>query len=188
MALWGKTDADASRPKYLNAEFLAKAIFVDETEAQQPANKARGLNGAGWWLYNTYTDASGSTRYKTELLVAITEPAANAGDRADDTKAADAAYTITIGTQPANADTTDGAASFTVVASVTSGGGALAYQWQKKAVGQTRWTNVADATTDTLALTGQLAANTGDQYRVKITSAGGAKEVTSDVATLTFVS
>lgn len=188
MALWGNTDADASRPKYLGTADLAKCIFVDATEAQQPANKARGLIGAGWWLYNTYTDASGSTRYKTELLVAMTASAADAGDRADDTKAADAAYTITIGTQPANQDTASGAADFTVVASVTSGGGALAYQWQKKAVGSTRWSNVSGATSDTLALTAQTADNTGDQYRVKVTSAGGAAEVTSDVATLTFVS
>lgn len=188
MALWGKTDADASRPKYLNSDFLAKAIFVDETEAQQKANHDRGLNGAGWWLYNTYTDASGATRYKTELLVAITESAANAGDRADDTKAADAQYTITVGTQPANQNTDTGAATFSVSATVTAGGGTLAYQWQKKAVGATRWVNVAGATSSSLALTGQTADNTGDQYRVKVTSAGGAAEVTSDVATLTFVS
>jgi hypothetical protein len=188
MALWSNTDADNSRPKYLGTADLAKCIFVDATEAQQPANKARGLTGAGWWLYNTYTDAGGSTRYKTELLVAMTASASDAGDRADDTKAADAAYTITIGTQPANQDTSSGGATFSVTATVTSGGGTLAYQWQKKAVGGTRWTNVAGATSSSLALTGQLAENTGDQYRVKVTSAGGAAEVTSDVATLTFVS
>lgn len=188
MALWGKTDADNSRPKYLGTADLAKAIFVDATEAQQAANKARGLNGAGWWLYNSYTDADGNTRYKTELLVAIQEAAADAGDRADDTKASDAAYVITIGTQPANQDTTAGEATFSVAATVTSGGGTLAYQWQKKAVGASKWSNVAGATSSSLALTGQTADNTGDQYRVKVTSAGGAKEVTSDVATLTFVS
>lgn len=188
MALWGKTDANDSRPKYLGSADLSKCIFVDATEAQQAANKARGLNGAGWWLYNSYTDAQGETRFKTELLVAIQETAAAAGDRADDATAADAAYVITIGTQPANQNTASGEATFSVVATVTSGGGALAYQWQKKVVGQTRWTNVSGATADSLALTGQLAGNTGDQYRVKITSAGGAKEVTSDVATLTFVS
>lgn len=187
MALWGKTDADDSRPKYLGTADLAKCVFVDVTEAQQPANKARGLNGAGWWLYNTYTDASGATRFKNELLVAIQETAAAAGDRADDTKAADAAYTITIGTQPANQDTDAGGATFTVAATVTSGGGTLAYQWQVKPVGSQRYTNVADATADTLVLTGQLVANSGDQYRVKVTSANGAQEVTSNVATLTFV-
>jgi hypothetical protein len=189
MALWGKTDADASRPKYLlDPAILAKAIFVDETEAQQKANHDRGLNGAGWWLYNTYTDQDGNTRYKTELLVAITESAANAGDRADDTKAADATYTITIGTQPANQNTSSGGATFSVSATVTAGGGTLAYQWQKKAVGASKWANVSGATSSSLALTGQLVGNTGDQYRVKVNSAGGAAEVVSDVATLTFVS
>jgi hypothetical protein len=188
MALWGKTDADASRPKHLGTDDLAKCIFVDVTEAQQPANKARGLNGAGWWLYSTYNDSAGTTRYKTELLVPMSETAVAAGDRADDTKAADAAYTITIGTQPANQNTSSGGATFSVAATVTSGGGTLAYQWQKKVVGATRWTNVSGATSDSLALTGQLVGNTGDQYRVKVTSAGGAAEVTSNVATLTFVS
>lgn len=188
MALWGKTDADASRPKYLGTADLAKCIFVDTTEAQQAANKSRGLTGAGWWLYNSYTDSQGSTRYKTELLVAMAETAAAAGDRADDATSADAAYVIAIGTQPANQDTTDGGATFDVTATVTSGGGTLTYQWQKKAVGTTRWANVAAATSSSLELTGQLVTNTGDQYRVKINSANGATEVTSDSATLTFVS
>lgn len=188
MALWGKTDADASRPKYLNSADLAKAIFVDITEAQQETNKKRGITGAGWWLYTTYTDAAGSTRYKTECLVAMAETAANAGDRADDTKAADATYTITISSQPADQNTSSGGATFSVTAAVSSGGGALAYQWQVKAVGASRWTNVSGATSASLALTGRTSANTGDQYRVKITSAGGASEVTSNVATLTFVS
>jgi len=188
MALWGKTDADASRPKYLGTADLANAIFVDITEAQQEANKSRGLTGAGWWLYNTYTDADGNTRYKTECLVAMSETAADAGDRADDTIAADAAYTITISAHPANQNTSSGGATFAVTASVSAGGGALAYQWQRKAVGTTRFVNVAGATSASVVLAGQVADNTGDQYRVKITSAGGAAEVTSNVATLTFVS
>ena len=147
MPLWGKTDADSSRPKYLkDPTYLNRAIFVDVTEAQQPANKARGLHGAGWWLYNSYTDADGNTRYKTELLVAIAESAANAGDRADDPKAADAAYTITISSQPSNQNTSSGGATFSVTASVTAGGGTLAYQWQKKAVGASKWSNVSGAT------------------------------------------
>lgn len=188
MALWGKTDADASRPKYLNSADLAKCIFVDITEANQATNKKRGITNGGWWLYNTYTDAAGATRYKTECIVAIAETALAAGDRADDTKAADATYTITIGTQPADQNTDTGAATFSVVATVSSGGGALSYQWQVKPVGTTRWVNVPDATSADLVLSGQTEADTGDQYRVKVNSAGGASEVVSDVATLTFVS
>lgn len=188
MSLWGKTDTDASRPKFLSSTELSKCIFVDVTEAQQPANNSRGLTGAGWWLYDSYTDAQGQTRFKTELLVAVQETAAASGDRADDTKAADADYTISISAQPANQNTATGAATFSVTANVTVGGGVLSYQWQKKTVGQTRWVNVLGATSASLGLTGQLVANSGDQYRVKITSAAGAREVTSDVATLTFVS
>jgi hypothetical protein len=187
MTLWAKTDADASRPKYLNAAELAKCIFVDITEAQQETNKKRGLTHGGWWLYNTYTDSQGTTRHKAECLVALAETALAAGDRADDTKAADATYTITIGTQPADQNTVTGGATFTVAATVSSGGGALAYQWQVKPVGSARYSDVSLATSSSLALTGQLAGNTGDQYRVKVTSAGGASEVTSAVATLTFV-
>lgn len=188
MALWGNTDANDSRPKYLGTADLAKAIFVDITEAQQETNKKRGITGAGWWLYSTYNEASGATRHKAECLVAMARTASDAGDRADDTVAADATYTIAIGTQPADQNTDAGGATFTVVATVSSGGGTLAYQWQKKAVGQARWTNVSGATSASLALTGQTADNTNDQYRVKVTSANGASEVTSNVATLTFVS
>lgn len=187
MALWGKTDADASRPKYLNSADLAKAIFVDETEAALAANKKRGVKGAGWYLFTSYTDSAGETRYKAEKLVAMRETALAAGDRADDATAADVANTITISSQPANQDTSSGAATFSVTASVTNSG-SLVYQWQKKVAGSTRWANVSGATSDSLALTGQLAANDGDQYRVKITSSNGAPEVTSTAAELNFVS
>lgn len=188
MALWGKTDADNSRPKYLTAAELAKCVFVDATEAQLEANKSRGITGAGWWLVESYTDSNGVTRNKAECLVAMSVSAADAGDRADDATVADAAYVITIGTQPADQDTSSGAATFTVAATVTSGGGTLSYQWQKKpAATGSRWANVSGATSDSLALTGQTADNSGDQYRVRINSAGGAAEVISDAATLTFV-
>jgi hypothetical protein len=46
--------------------------------------------------------------------------------------------------------------------------------------------SASDATSTNLALTGQTAANDGNQYRVKVTSDNGAPEVISAVATLTF--
>jgi hypothetical protein len=63
---------------------------IDETEAALAANKARGITTPGWTRFQTYTDAQGSTRYKTEILVAaggFTQ--ATIGDAADDTVAAD---------------------------------------------------------------------------------------------------
>jgi hypothetical protein len=159
--------------------------FVDNTEASLAANKNRGLNSPGWWQYHEYTDASGATRYKTELLVAFSETAANAGDYADDTDVADSAVTITVSGQPTNQSTDDavGEATFSVTASV--GSGSLIYQWQLQTATGTRWTNVTGATSSSLALTGLTTADTGKKYRVKITSTSGAAEVTSDTATLT---
>ena len=79
MALWGKTDAAASVPKWLetdsnntnksNDEDLC--VFVDLTEAGVAANRAKGLKTPGWNLYHTYTDATGATRHKAESLVAV---------------------------------------------------------------------------------------------------------------------
>tara|TARA_A200000159_G_C7315959_1_gene336722 strand:- start:1238 stop:1549 length:312 start_codon:yes stop_codon:yes gene_type:complete len=88
MALWGKTDAAASVPKWLetdanntnksNDEDLA--VFVDTTEAGVAANRAKGLKTPGWNLYHTYTDATGATRHKAESLVVMKVSASDAGD------------------------------------------------------------------------------------------------------------
>ena len=99
------------------AEFVIKGgdsitdyqlIFVDSTEKDVASNKARGITGPGWWLYRTYTDVSGRTRHKAECLAFVHATAAAAGDDADDTVAADVIETITIGTQPANQNTSSG--------------------------------------------------------------------------------
>ena len=178
------------------AEFVIKGgdsitdyqlIFVDSTEKDVASNKARGITGPGWWLYRTYTDVSGRTRHKAECLAFVHATAAAAGDDADDTVAADVIETISIGTQPANQNTSSGAATFAVVATA-SASGTLAYQWQKRTSTSGRFANVSGATSASLVLSGQLAANTGNQYRVKITTSKGAAEVTSSSATLTFVS
>lgn len=78
---------DSNQPSGKSA--LSEIYFVDETEAQVAANKAIGINGAGWWRIKSYTDAQSITRYKTELLVAMDVTAAVAGDAADDSVAAD---------------------------------------------------------------------------------------------------
>ena len=175
------------------AEFVVKGgdsrsrelVFVDDTEQAVAANKARGIWGPGWWLYETYQTAAGDTRHKAECIAFVHATAAAAGDDADDTVVADVLETITIGTQPADENTSSGAATFTVAATVDQSG-TITYQWQKKAAGSTRYANVSGATSASLALTGQTAAEDGDKYRVKINSSKGAEEVVSDAATLTF--
>ncbi len=99
MPLWQKTDALESAPTYLkdpadfpapaperdykgvnNAENLENAYFVDTTEAAVESNRDRGIKTPGWMLYNTYTDANGNVRNKSEVLVPMKVSAADAGD------------------------------------------------------------------------------------------------------------
>lgn len=63
-----------------------KVFGVDVVEATVAANKAKGLNTAGWTRYKTYTDAQGNTRHKAEVLVAM---GTITGDAADDSVVAD---------------------------------------------------------------------------------------------------
>jgi hypothetical protein len=156
-------------------------FFVDANEATVAANKAKGINGAGWWLYRTYTDAQSTTRHKAECLVSMAVAAADSGD-AEDTVTVDRA--ITISAQPQNLTVVDGeAATFSVTATAT-GTGDLAYQWQLSTNDGSTWTNLSSATSATLAFETVALADDGNQYRV-IVSTAGAANVTSNAATLT---
>lgn len=200
MSLYGRTDSNTNKTKVertIASSSQAKTIvFVDETEAQLNENRQRGIDGPGWWSYFTYTDNAGATRYKTEKLVALANPDTNANEtQADDTIAADVASAVTITSQPANVTgaATPYTGTFAVTTSTTGTPGTLTYQWQVQTPTGTRWANIANtgvytgATTNTLTLT--AAAKTtynGYKFRVKINSAGGTEEVTSNAATLTY--
>jgi len=69
----------------------SKVFGVNITEAGVASNRAKGLKTPGWVRYNTYTDANGNTRHKSEILVAggLDFTAAAAGDAADDSTVAD---------------------------------------------------------------------------------------------------
>lgn len=187
MALWGKTDIEGSKPKWVNLATQpagTQLVFVDRTEATTPSNRSKGLVNGGWWLYREAVDQDGNKRYFAECLVAMDVTAAIAGDAADDLTVPDVNTVITISVHPADQTTVAGSATFSVTAAFSAGTGTLLYQWQRKtATG--KWTNVAGATSASLVRSGQTSTNTGDQYRVMV-SGGGAKTVTSNVATLTF--
>ena len=103
MSLYGSDDSNANKTK---AEIgVAKSsntktiVFIDDTEAQLAVNKNKGLSGPGWWAVDTYTDCHGKTRFKTEHLVNICGPEANASEtQADDVFGADVTSVITPGT------------------------------------------------------------------------------------------
>ena len=96
-------------------------MFIDDTEAQLAENKARRVGSPGCYSFFTYTDMHGHTRYKSEQLVSITDPEANASEtQSDDTIGADITSVITPGTV-ANATTY---APSGAVATFTSNGAA----------------------------------------------------------------
>ena len=189
MSLYGRTDSNANKTKAgrgVSASSQAKQIlFIDDTEAALAENKARGLNAPGWWSYFTYTDSEGHTRHKAEHLVTIAGPDLNANEtQADDAAAADVSVLITINTQPASVAVTVGQPlSLAVAAIATPPGDAspLQYQWQKKS--GRRWVNIG-ANQPTYDVAVYADTDAGD-YRVKLTSTNGAKEVISDTATVT---
>ena len=189
MSLYGRTDSNANKTKAgrgVSASSQAKEIiYIDETEAALEANKERGLNAPGWWSYYTFTDVGGRTRHKAEQLVFIAGGDTNANEtQADDSLAADVAVVLSINTQPATQSVAVGAVlSLAVDAIATPPGDAsvLTYQWQKKS--GRRWTNIgANQPTYDVAV---YADTDAGEYRVKLTSTNGAKELISDTATVT---
>lgn len=191
-------------------------LFVDDTEATVASNKTRGITGPGWWKYRTHVDAGGNTRHKAEHIAVVSNTAVLAGDDADDTLVADVLEVITISAQPADVgdgattlELPSGAATTFAVTASADQSGTLAYVWQRKLSGSTRWVNIG-ATTDGSAYTNydqatlsvdtttagwgapgseddSVTAYDGIQFRVKITTSKGAEEVISDAATLRLV-
>ena len=206
MSLYGKDDSNANVTKAgrgIAASSQAKTIvFVDETEAALKDNKDRGINAPGWWSYFTYTDGSGKTRHKAELLVTLADAEANSGEsQADDTIAADREVVISV--QPASQEVSTGAAAtFAVTAAVEgAAGGSISAQWQVSTDGGANFTNISNGQNtgygpsyvyqgsffgQELYLTGTASPMANFQYRVVLTTQGQSGDVTSAAATLTF--
>ena len=196
MSLYGRTDSNANKTKAgvgIAASAQAKTVlYIDETEAALEANKERGLNAPGWWSYFSYTDSSGATRHKAEQLVFVAGGDTNSNEtQADDATAADVAVTIAITQQPTQNSNPrvitigGGLQTIPMGASATPGGTSVCtFQWQKKS--GRRWVNLTSgsATTNTLYISPGAAEDAGE-YRVKVNSTNGGKEVISEVLTVT---
>ena len=192
MSLYGRTDSNANKTKAgigVAASAQTKTIvFVDETEAALAQNKSRGINAPGWWSYFTYNDSSGATRHKAEHLITLANADTNANEtQSDDTIAGDAASSIAIGTQPANASVAangSNTATFTVAATKT-GAGSLTYQWQLSTNAGVDFADISGATATSYETAAVVAGDNGNQYRVKVNTSAGAVEVVSSAAILT---
>lgn len=167
-------------------------IFVSAEEAALDTNKKKGLTSPGWWLFRTYVDSTGVTRYKSEMLANITNTeATDAADSADDEIAADINSTVTFGTQPTAQLVSGGEATFVVAATsvdaaTSAPSGTVSYQWQKKVPGG-RWANVTNKITASAKFTGLVAADNGNLYRAVAGNDIGALKVYSNSALLTYV-
>lgn len=184
MALWGKIDNEANKPKYLSDELRNDqsvsdkdaTVGVDRSEAAEEVNRLSAIKTPGWTKYRTYTDQHGNTRHKAEILVAF------GGDfEGGDNDTIPPNPVITINTQPTNQAVVEGGdATFNVVASVTRGA-TLSYQWQENV--DSEWvTQVGN--TDTFTVAETALADDGRVFRVIVTAVG-ADAVTSNTVTLT---
>lgn len=214
MALWGKTDAAGSVPKWFdkyhamdslktNAPTVPgrQVLFVSVEEAQLDVNRKRGFDTPGWWAYYTIEMPDGTKRYKSECLVVLQATAVDTSysrydggsPREDDEQAGEGTITpITISPQPVAI--TGAATPYTGTFGVTAAGQAtLQYQWQRQTATGTTWSNITNtgvfsgALTATLTLTDAAkATNDGSKFRVRVSSTGGATTVTSNSASITY--
>jgi hypothetical protein len=184
MALWGKIDNEASKPKYLSDELVntqtlsAKdaTIGVDVAEAQNATNRAKAIKTPGWTKYRTYTDGNGTVRHKAEILVAFGDDMT--GD-SDATGAAVVPY-INITVQPLSATVVEDAVlTLSVTAATVNGTTTLAYQWQSS-LNENTWTNVG---TNSATYTVPTATDGTVYYRVLVSGSGMVTK-TSSTATV----
>lgn len=198
-------------PKYVsnvsttqNTYTIQNIYGVDRVEVEVTENKNRNFSQPGWTHYNTYTTDQGETRYKTEVLVAMSKNFASNADSSlfgvgagvdanDDTVLAD--YRLLFTTQPANASNTAGnSVVFLSVAASDPTGATLAYQWYKRDnTSDTSYAIVPDGlgisgnTTNTLTIT-NVSNVDGNIFRLTVSSTnGGADSNTSTAVTATLV-
>lgn len=171
MPLWGKTDANADKPKnWIPSMSGGQLIYVDETEATLEVNKERGLNAPGWWEYLSYTDSDGNTRHKAIHLVYLSDTT-TVETQTDDAIAADAASAITISGQPSNQTTSSPAGA---ILTVTSAGTAATGTGSYTITDQTAGVTVANVSGGA-APSGTWSINvsrSGGTYTVTLNSGG----------------
>ena len=151
--------------------------ITDQTAGVTVANVSGGAAPSGTWSINvsraagayTVTLNSGGTGFAATDTITIPGDLLGGAATTND-------LVVTVAT------VATAAATFSVTA---AGQATLQYQWQRQTANGTTWSNISGATSSSLALTGLTTLSSGNKYRVRISSTGGAVTVTSDSATLT---
>lgn len=187
MALWGKTDSEANKPKYLSDTLrnsqsvsdLDATAGVSTIEAQTTANIAKGINTPGWVMYRTYTDSAGQTRHKVETLVAM-------GNIVGDSDALPPAATLSVNVADISIPVGETTGAFASI--VTSNyGGAFTYQWSYDN-GVDGFQTIAGATSANLTISDadtELWVS-GNVFKVVVTASDVSGLTAEDTATLTI--
>lgn len=183
-----------------NVYTIQNVYGIDRNEIGVPENEARGISHTGWTHYDTYTTSQGETRYKAEVIVAMSKNFASnatgtlfgtgAGtDASDDTVVAD--YLLYFTTQPVDKSNTAGnGAVLVAVAASEPTGATLTYQWYKRDnVSDTSYATVSQpgvsgATSNTLTIVNVSNVN-GNIFRLTVSGDGGADDNTSTAVTVT---
>lgn len=186
-------------PKYIanvdtvnNVYTIQNVLGIDLNEAKVPANRAKGLKTQGWVHHQTWTGQGGSTRYRSEVLVALSKnfTASNAGDWADDSTVLD--YLLYFSTQPSNKVNLVANVSTTLVSVAASdpAGASITYQWYESPnnIVFAALTNAgvySGVATNTLAISNVANLN-GRYYKVTIANTNATTN-TSNIVTITTV-
>jgi hypothetical protein len=184
-----------------NTVNIRNVFGVDAREANVKSNKDRGFNSPGWVHYQTWVNSQGTTRYRTETLVAMSKNFNrsnvdfNVGlDANDDVTIQDNQLSFSLqptvdGQTTANLQFTPGM-SYQVLA-VGTNGAVPTYKWQKSP-NTIVWADVIDRpytgnaqfygnTTANLAISNVYATtNTIGIYLRVLASANAAATITSD--------
>lgn len=141
---------------------------------------------SGWVGIMTYIDTHGNLRVKSEVLVA---GGINTVSDANDDPVFPDNY-ITISSQPVGVATTSGGTAVFSVTAAATPTASLIYQWEQSTGGAYSTLSdggqISGATSDSVSIANTNSSRNGYNYRVVITTAGGASK-TSDSATLTIV-
>lgn len=187
-------------PKFLaniasteNVYSIKNVLGVDKDEALVQGNKNKGLKTQGWAHHLTWTGGHGQTRYRSEVLVAMSKNynAANAGDAEDDATLLD--YLLYFTLQPVNQANVAANSNVTIKVAANSQpiGSTITYQWYESPnnIVYAALTNTgvySGVTTNTLAISNVANLN-GKYYKSIISSANVATSNTSNIITITTV-
>lgn len=180
----------------------ARNVFgIDAKEANVKSNKDRGFNSPGWVHYQTWVNSQGTTRYRTETLVAMSKNFNKSNvdfnigvDANEDATIQDNQLSFSLqptvdGQATANLQFTPGM-SYQVLA-VGTNGAVATYKWQKSP-NTIVWTDVINApyagnaqfsgnTTANLVVSNVYATlGTNGMYVRVLASANAAATITSD--------